>query len=404
MASDLITVVLFGHPDPDIATKLSVPDTPATEADGFQATSYADDRNLPALLAETRPHVIFTFGDVASYPRLGNASLEMRRRWVHYAEPPAPADLARTALTVFVDIATNDRFPELPLVSVYTPTYCTGPALLRPYRSLLAQTYNNWEWVVYDDSPDDATFRQLQSIAESEPRVRLFRGDRNCGVIGEVKRRLCGLARGKLLVELDHDDELTATCLADVIEAFRTFPDAGFAFTDCAEVFDDGQLGSYPEGWGFGFGSYRTESYRGKDYYVTNYPSINSKTMRHIIGVPNHVRAWTRDAYNKIGGYGSEIHVCDDYEILIRTFLTTRMVHIQRFGYIQYLQHSGGNTQRKRNKEIQRLVRLFHQRYETQIHDRFVELGVDDFIWRDGQLDWAIANPSPSPIANYILR
>ena len=136
---------------------------------------------------------------------------------------------------------------------------------------------------------------------------------------------------------------------------------------------------------------------------MTNYPSINAKTMRHIVGVPNHVRAWRADAYHAIGGYAPEVHVADDYEILIRTFLHTRMVHIQRFGYIQYIQRDGGNTQRKRNKEIQRLVRLFQMRYEAEIHQRLVDLDVDDFVWRNGSLDFSNANPSPTPIANYIL-
>ena len=56
-----------------------------------------------------------------------------------------------------------------------------------------------------------------------------------------------------------------------------------------------------------------------------------------------------------------------------------------------------------RNKEIQRLVRLFAWRYEQQIHERFEELGVDDFIWRDGVLDWTIPNPADAPAANYVL-
>jgi glycosyltransferase involved in cell wall biosynthesis len=324
---------------------------------------------------------------------------------VHFDTPPSIKELADRALAVFVDVATNERFPQLPLVSVFTPTYRTGDVLARPYESLLAQEYDNWEWVVYDDSPDDETFGALRVIAGNDPRVRIFRGDGNWGVIGEVKRRLCGLARGSILVELDHDDEITPLCLRSLVEAFERFPDAGFAFTDCAEVFEDGEVAGYPEGWGFGFGSYRSERLGEKDFLVTNYPSINAKTIRHITGVPNHVRAWRRSAYEAIGGYKSEIHVADDYEILVRTFLHTRMVHVQRFGYIQYLRRDGGNTQRVRNKEIQRLVELFRQRYEADIHARFVELGVDDFIWRGpNHLDWSAANPEPASIANYLME
>jgi O-antigen biosynthesis protein len=79
------------------------------------------------------------------------------------------------------------------------------------------------------------------------------------------------------------------------------------------------------------------------------------------------------------------------------------MVHIQRFGYIQHYNNaSSGNTQRQRNAEIQRLVKYVMIRYNDQIHQRFEELGVDDFIWHDGGgLDWEMPNPPDTPIANY---
>ncbi len=403
--SALITVLLLGHPDPEgVGATMRLVGRPPFEADDFDVRTAPDDRDIAVLLAEVRPHVIFTFGAGTGWAELGAMSIDYRRRWIHLDVPPSGVELANQAVNAYIDVATRNRFPDEPLVSVFTPTYRTGPGLARPLQSLLAQTYKNWEWVVYDDSPDDETFDQLKIAARYDPRIRVFRGDRNCGVIGEVKRRLCGLARGSILVELDHDDELTDHCLADVVEGFRVFPDAGFVYTDCAELFEDGQAASYGESYAFDFGSYRREKYRGLDLMVTNYPSVNAKTIRHIVGVPNHVRAWRRDAYERMGGHGSEVHVCDDYELLIRTFLTTRMVHVQRLGYLQYLQRDGGNTQRVRNREIQRLVRLFHWRYEAQIHQRFVELGVDDFIWRNGELDWSIPNPSPAPIANYVLR
>jgi O-antigen biosynthesis protein len=68
--------------------------------------------------------------------------------------------------------------------------------------------------------------------------------------------------------------------------------------------------------------------------------------------------------------------------------LATRMVHIRHFGYIQFHGADGGNTQRVRNAEIQRLVSYFRTHYGARIHQRLVDLGVDDFIWRDGVLDW----------------
>ena len=405
MAFELITVAIFGHSESSIAESIRLTHPGENEADNFDVHSFATDDDVFGILAKVRPHVIFTFGSIDSFPRLLSTPLAFRRRWVHYDDPATePAELAQSACNVFMDLATHDRFPEEPLVSVFTPTYRSGERIMRAYRSLAAQSYSNWEWVLYDDSPEDDTFVALTALAKTDPRLHVFRASEPCGIIGEVKRRACGLARGSILVELDHDDELTPACLALVVDAFRRFPDAGFAYTDCCEIFEDGENGMYGDGYAFGFGSYRWETYRDHNYAVTNYPSINAKTVRHIVGMPNHVRAWTKEAYLRAGGYSPEVHVADDYELCIRTFLTTRIVHIKKFGYIQYLGRDESNTQRARNKEIQRLVMMFQRRYNAQIHDRFVELEVDDFIWKDGVLDWSTQNPVPAPIANYIYQ
>jgi O-antigen biosynthesis protein len=404
---DLIRVCVFGRIDLDWRERVKLPGATSVEAAGFDIHLFSDDSDLRRILVELRPQVIVSFGQAESFQQLWAAPLEVRRRWLNFEDPEIdPAIVAERIMATFIANATDERFADQPLVSVFTPTHMTGPKIERPLRSLLAQSYRNWEWVIYDDSPDEGqTFAQISELCRQDQRIAAYRGERAIGCIGEVKRRACGLARGAILVELDHDDELTPNALQHVVEAYRRFPDAGFFYTDCAEIFESGENATYGEGWAFGFGSYREEWLNGRSYMVTNAPDINAKTIRHIVGVPNHIRAWTRQAYHQTGGHNPEVHVCDDYELVIRTFLTTRMVHIQRFGYIQYFNDkSTGNTQWQRNAEIQRLVKYFRARYNDQIHQRFVELGVDDFIWReDGSVDWDTPNPSPTPIANYLF-
>jgi glycosyltransferase involved in cell wall biosynthesis len=405
MAFDLIRVCLLGRVDSAWNERVRLPQMAEYEASGFDIFAFADDADLTRILTEIRPQVIVTLGDPQRYPRLWDTPLEVRKRWVSVENADEdPEVIADRIMSTFIANATEERFPEQPLVSVFTPTHKTGAMIERPFRSLLAQHYPNWEWVIVDDSPDGGrTFAELSALAQRDHRIAVHRADQPSGCIGEVKRRACGLARGAILVELAHDDELTPNALGDVVEGSRRFPDAGFFYTDCAEVFDNGETAMYGEGWGLGFGSYRQETLNGRGYMVANYPDVNAKTMRHIVGVPNHVRAWTREAYHAAGGHSPELHVCDDYELLIRTFLTTRMVHIQRFGYIQYHNRSSsGNAHRQRNKEIQRLVKYFRGHYNERIHQRFLALGVDDYIWRDGGwLDWDTPDPKPTPIANY---
>jgi len=402
-----ISVLLVGS-SVSLADALVIEGHPETEPDGFRVRALPDQSRLvEALVAET-PHVIITTGDVDALPALLAQPLEIRRRWLHFDDvPPIPALVEAVLNAALATMTQPDRFPETPLVSVFTPLYRTGEMRLhRAHRSMVEQSYDNWEWVLYDDSPDLETFRLASRLADADPRIRVFRSDRNCGVIGEVKRRACGLARGDILVEFDHDDEMTDHCLGDVVEAAALYPDAGFFYTDCAEIDTDSFASlTYPHGWGMNYGSYRQETYRDRTFTVTNYPMINAATMRHIVGVPNHVRAWRRSAYLASGGFSSEVPVADDYELIIRTFLVTRIVHIHRFGYIQHIDRSSAsNTHRVRNAEIQRLVRLLRWRYEDRIHARILELAGDDFMYGPDGFDWDAPRPDFATPLNYILQ
>jgi len=407
MSFDLIKVCIFGLTDTSSLDRIRVADAYKSEADRFDILAFAASADFSEIVAQYRPQVFVTFGEnQESFPELMDAPMEIRKRWLHFAaEYNDFGNVAQQVLFNYVANAVERRFPDQPLVSIFTAAHRTGPKIDRPHSSLLSQSYTNWEWVIYDDSPDDGkTFDELRELARRDHRISVHRGDRALGSIGEVKRRACALTTGDLLLELDHDDELLPHALSHLVEAHRTYPDAGFFYSDCADIFESGENAKFPDGWGFGFGSYRSEFHKGAPYLVANSPEVNSKTIRHIVSAPNHFRAWTRSAYFAAGGYSPELHTCEDYELILRTFLSTRMCHIKRWGYIQYYNNeSSGNTQRTRNPEIQRLVRAFMLHHNASIHERFVELGVDDFIWREhGVLDWDMENPKSAPYANYI--
>ena len=99
-----------------------------------------------------------------------------------------------------------------------------------------------------------------------------------------------------------------------------------FVYSDCSEVDENLNSLTYGEGFAFGYGKYRTENYAGRDYQVAIAQNINPKTIRHIVGVPNHFRAWDREFYHSIGGHNRRLTIADDYELLIRSFLKTNTV------------------------------------------------------------------------------
>ncbi len=386
----LPVICVFGHD----AFELVTPTGEDYEEKRLDCRFYRSDADLEQALIEDRPQVIVSIGRPSSFPNLIRAPFEIRKRWLHFDALPDLAELGANAYSCYLKNMFTDPGPEdPPLVTVFTPAYKIGEKIHRPFRSLQSQTYTNWEWIVVDDSDDHGqTFKMLSALAKEDHRVQVFKPWEHSGMIGRVKNWACSLGKGQILVELDHDDELTDHALDCVVKGFKQFPEAGFLYSDCAEIFEDGTNLTYRDGWAFGYGSYRDVEYKGKRYKAGNGGNINAKTIRHIISSPNHVRAWRKLFYESIGGHNKELHVADDYDILVRTFLKTRMARVPRLCYLQYVSNT---TQQVRNRDIHRHVRSIRAEYDRKIHERFLELGCPDFVWdeRKQGSDFAVPNP-----------
>jgi glycosyltransferase involved in cell wall biosynthesis len=256
----------------------------------------------------------------------------------------------------------------MPKISVITPTYKTPDwVLARTWASLKAQTFTDWEWVVYDDSDNPNVRRQLYGYQGDERyKITVMSSTVHSGVIGHVKRVAFMAAQGDILVELDHDDELTPTALADIVAAFDN-ETVGFAFSDWCEILPNGQSGIYPDGWGLGYGV----KYWTGNVWGLSIPTINATTLSHIVSVPNHVRSWRATSYRALNGHDPQLPIADDYDLIIRTVLDNNWAHIPK---VLYRQHVGAHTaQRQRNKAIQETVAQLYAHHLPAITAKFGE-------------------------------
>jgi glycosyltransferase involved in cell wall biosynthesis len=398
----LPVICIFGRRDLELVT----PAGEVSEEKRLDCRCYDSDANLERVLVQDRPHVLITIGNRSSYPNLLNAPFEIRKRWLHYDILPDLTGIGISAYDCYLKniFEAGEEEDGKPLVTVFTPTYMTGRKIRRPFRSLREQTYANWEWVIVDDSDDDGkTFKMLGTLARQDHRIKVFKPWEHSGIIGKVKNLACRLAKGDILVELDHDDELTDYALDCVVQGFKQFPEAGFLYTDNAEIYEDGTSYTYRDGWAFGYGSYTDVEYHGRLYKSGSAGNINSKTIRHISSTPNHIRAWRKSFYESIGGHNQELHVADDFEIMVRTFLKTRMVRVPKLCYLQYI---GNTAQLERIREIHRHMRSIRTHYDRMIHERFLEVGCEDFAWdeKNGCFDYHIPNPTVEPHAALIAN
>ena len=317
---------------------------PHFETDELDCRCYKTDDKLYSILAKDHPACIVTFGNPNVFQKLNNAPFSVRKKWVHF---DSTDDLPGKGIRVFDSVINHilvDR-KDFPLVTVFTPAYKSGDKIMKPYHSLLTQVYRDWEWVIIDDSDDDGkTFKILTDLAKTDFRIRVYKAGQHSGIIGNNKRDACSLGRGEFFLELDHDDELTPMALQWMVSGYQKHPEVGFIYSDFAECYEDGGQFTYGPGWGLGYGTYREEEHNGIKYQVVNSPNISAKTIRHIVAAPNHLRSWRKSVYDQIGGHNPMIHVVDDYELMIRTFLSTRMALIPKMCYLQYRNQSGNTS------------------------------------------------------------
>jgi glycosyltransferase involved in cell wall biosynthesis len=129
-----------------------------------------------------------------------------------------------------------------PHVSVVIPAYEAAELLPATLRSILAQTYRDFEViVVVDGSPDD-TGAVADRFAEADSRVRPVHLDRN---VGRSAARNRGLdeARGTWICPMDADDLWFRGRLRELVAASEAYP-AVEAFTDDLIEFTVGDDGT----------------------------------------------------------------------------------------------------------------------------------------------------------------
>jgi teichuronic acid biosynthesis glycosyltransferase TuaG len=122
------------------------------------------------------------------------------------------------------------------LVSVIMPAYNAGRYIAESIRSVLEQTYANWELVVVDDGSTDDTAALVRDFAAADERIRYFHQPN--GRLGKARNTGLRFAAGELVAFLDSDDLWMPEKLALQVEALNAH-DADVVYSDGFIFSDD---------------------------------------------------------------------------------------------------------------------------------------------------------------------
>ena len=131
------------------------------------------------------------------------------------------------------------------LVSIIMPSYNTAQYIGESIRSVLRQTYQNWELIIVDDCSEDHPEEIIGSFNDS--RIRCFRNEKNSGA-AESRNRALREAKGRWIAFLDSDDLWLPEKLEKQV-AFMQEKGCSFSYTEYMEINMDGEdTGVYVSG------------------------------------------------------------------------------------------------------------------------------------------------------------
>jgi glycosyltransferase involved in cell wall biosynthesis len=121
-----------------------------------------------------------------------------------------------------------------PLVSFVVPCFKLAGLLPECLRSILSQSYENFEILIMDDCSPDNTFEVARSF--TDPRVRHIRNEPNLGHLANYNKGI-GLSRGSYVWLISADDRLRSSeVLARYVEVMEKHPDVGYACCPAVEL------------------------------------------------------------------------------------------------------------------------------------------------------------------------
>jgi len=124
------------------------------------------------------------------------------------------------------------NFNYRPLISVIMPVWNTPEKMLnQAIRSVLAQTYDNWEYCIVDGNSTPETKAVLSSWAKKDHRITIKFLAENKGIAANSNEAL-SMAQGEFVAFLDHDDILTPFALFEVVCRLQSDKDVDVIYSD----------------------------------------------------------------------------------------------------------------------------------------------------------------------------
>ena len=200
----------------------------------------------------------------------------------------------------------------VPKVSIIIPVYNRDRYLGLAVRSVLDQTFTDFELIIVDDGSTDGSLEIAQQFARDDDRVRVLSEPVNKGAAYALKKGFAA-ARGKYLGQVDSDDVLKARAVEITAAVLDDDIGCGLVFTNYLDIDENGK--KLRPGWRCSYEPYS------KEKLLTVFMSF-------------HFRLFRQSVYEQVGGIDVNFNKLEDYELCLRMSEITQFIKIPEFLYL----------------------------------------------------------------------
>ena len=212
-----------------------------------------------------------------------------------------------------------------PIVSVVMPVYNSEKYVGAAIESVLLQTFKEFEFILVDDCSTDGSLAIIKKYSNKDKRIVIVENSQNLGISGS---RNAGLAqaKGKLIMNMDHDDICTPDRMRLQTNYLGQHRDVGIVGGDIDVISESGIV----------VGSRR-------------FPSDDEKVRKMLMRYSPFTHPSTmvsKAAYVKAGVYNKEFEPADDYELYFRIGCSFKFGNISEC-LLKHRIHGGATTMKK---------------------------------------------------------
>ena len=204
------------------------------------------------------------------------------------------------------------KFSYAPKFSVVVPLYHTPAKFLKDLvRSMMYQSYANWELCLVNASPENVHLTSLlENWAMRDKRIRVIRLEKNLGIAQNTNAGIEASA-GEFIAFLDHDDFLEPDALFCYVDALNKDKTIDVFYSD-----ED-----------------KTDEYAAH-YFYPHFKSDFNIDLLHANNYMCHFLAVRKSLVDTVGGLNEKFDGAQDYDFVLRlTENTKKIYHCPRILY-----------------------------------------------------------------------